>query len=121
MYPEIIGADDTKETNSEERPLFTLCGKDDNNQMFTIINCFMPSQSQWVFSWMLKIALPNFHPGSALDQVNKLNSNTSPEEARVIDSVVGKHAAMVRNISSNKLVVPKIMSNALAGYVPFTV
>ena len=31
MYPEIIGGDDTKDTNSEDRPLYTMVGFDNNN------------------------------------------------------------------------------------------
>ena len=49
----------------------------------------MSSRSKWVFSWILKIALPNLHPGSALSRVNKLNSDASPQEISTIDGVVG--------------------------------
>ena len=70
--------------------MFTLCGKDVNNKIFTILNYFMPSHSKWAFLWILKIALSNLHPGSALSRVNKLNLDASPQEISAIDSVAGK-------------------------------
>ena len=118
MYPEIIGADDTEETNSEERPLFTLCGKDGNNQIFTILNCFMPSRSRWVFSWILKIALPNLHMGSALTRVNKVNSDASPQEINAIDAVVGNDDDTLCQVSVHHK-YPRIMPNAKGGLCSF--
>ena len=53
MFPEFMGGDDTDETNSEERPLYTLCGKDNENKAFAHTWCFMPSKAQWAYSFIL--------------------------------------------------------------------
>jgi hypothetical protein len=118
MYPEIIGADDTEETYSEERPLFTLYGNDGNNQIFTILNCFMPSRNKWVFSWILKFSLLNLHLESVLTRVNKLNSDAFPQEINAIDAVVGKDDPILsqESIHHNN---SRIMSNAKGGLCSF--
>ena len=58
MYPEFMGGDDTEETNSEDRPLYTLMGKDNNNLSYGHTWCFMPSKSMWVFRWIFEHAVP---------------------------------------------------------------
>ena len=41
-FPENLYADVTMQTNSEARPMFTLCGKDSNNKTFTVLRGFLP-------------------------------------------------------------------------------
>jgi len=78
----------------------------------------MPSRSKWVFSWILKIALPNLHPGSALTRVIKLNSDASPQEINAIDAVVGKDD-LIFSQESVYLNNSRIMPNAKAGLCSF--
>ena len=68
MYPEAIGADNTGDTNSEERQLHTIVGKDGNNQLFVVLNCVMPSEAHWAFSWINRVAAPHLHLGTALSR-----------------------------------------------------
>ena len=51
MYLEITGNDETEEINSEERGLYTFCGKDGEHEVYVISNSFIPSPSQWAYSW----------------------------------------------------------------------
>ena len=51
MFPEIVFGDATEETNSEERPLYTLCGKDNMNKSFAHTWCLLPSNARWAYSW----------------------------------------------------------------------
>ena len=46
MFPEVMSGDDTEETNSEERPLYTLLGFDNENKVFPVMSAFMPSKAQ---------------------------------------------------------------------------
>ena len=121
MYPEIVGGDDTEETNSEERPLYTLCGLDGNNEIFVILNCFMPCKSQWAFSWILKTALPNLHPGTALSRVIKINSDADPQETRAIEAITGRDTIIVRGPLRALFPIrtAKILPNALHGWCLF--
>ena len=52
MFPEFCGGDDTEETSSEDRPLYSLLGKDNNNKSYVHTSVFMASKAQWVFSWI---------------------------------------------------------------------
>ena len=89
MFPEIAGADETEEMNSEERGLYTICGKDNENQVFVISNTFMPSSAQWAYSWSIKIALPFLHPGTALVRLRKFNTDADPQEVRAVEAATG--------------------------------
>ena len=60
MFPESFGEDDTTETNNEERDLHTIIGKDHNNQIYSVLNCFMPCLAQWAFSWVGKLPCLTF-------------------------------------------------------------
>jgi hypothetical protein len=64
--PEVISGDDTEGTNSEERPLYTLIGKDQNEKIFPIAWAFMPSKAFWAYEWFFSIAVPALHPGDAI-------------------------------------------------------
>ena len=90
MFPEFMGGDDTEDTNSEERPLYTLLGKDNNNQSFAHTWCFMPSKAQWAFSWIFKHAVPTLHPGTAPMRVVKITTDADAQETRAVESVVGR-------------------------------
>ena len=49
MFPEAIGEDNTSQTNSEHRELHTVTGKDHNNKISAVLNCFTPRKAQWAF------------------------------------------------------------------------
>ena len=78
MFPEAIGADNTGDTNSEERQLHTIVGKYGNNQLFVILNCFMPSEVQWAFSWINRVSAPHLHPGTALSRTHNYRTDANP-------------------------------------------
>ena len=44
MYPEVLIADVTAQTNTEQRPLFLIVGRDSNNHSFTLGYVYMPSE-----------------------------------------------------------------------------
>ena len=45
-------------TNTEGRPLAVSVGVNGRMKSFTPLRCFMPSQCQWVFAWILGTAMP---------------------------------------------------------------
>ena len=89
MYPEFMGGDDTEETNSEDRPLYTLMGKDNNNLSFGHTWCFMPSKAMWVYRWLFEHAVALLHPGTAKERVEVIASDADAQETRAIESVIG--------------------------------
>lgn len=89
MFPEFIGGDDTEDTNSEERPLYTILGKDSNNESFANTWCFMPSKALWAFNWIFRHAVPILHPGTAPMRVQLVLSDADNQETRAIEGVCG--------------------------------
>jgi len=89
MYPEFFGGDDTEETISEDRPLYTLMGKDNMNNSFEHTWIFMPSKSTWVDSWILRNALPILHPGTGVLRVQQFITDACPHETRAAEGVCG--------------------------------
>lgn len=89
MFPEVMSGDDTEDTNSEERPLYTLLGKDNNNQSFGHTWCFMPSRALWVFRWIFEHAVPILHPGTACKRVQLIPTDADAQETRAIEAVCG--------------------------------
>ena len=89
MFPEFVGGDNTEDTNSEERPLYTLCSLDDENKVFPHTYCYLPSKAQWACPWVLENALPNLHPGTALQCVENFRSDADRQEVRAIESICG--------------------------------
>ena len=59
MFPEVWFMDVTSGTNKEGRGLFLVAGKDSNNNGFTGVRIFLPSEQLWVFDWMFRDCLPS--------------------------------------------------------------
>ena len=90
MFPEFCGGDDTEETNSEDRPLYSLLGKDNNNKSYVHTTVFMASKALWMFSWIFKCAVPILHPGTACLRIELMTTDADRQEVAAIDSAVGK-------------------------------
>jgi MULE transposase domain len=58
LFPEVLKADVTSQTNKEKRPLFLVVGKDSHGKTFTVLRCFMPSEQKWIFQWLWETAIP---------------------------------------------------------------
>ena len=106
MFPEFMGGDDTEGTNSEERPLYTLCGKDNMNTSYGHTWVFMPSKSTWVYSWIFRNALPVLHPGTALSRVQLFIMDACPQETRAAESVCGRGIVGMKTPPSQRKTLP---------------
>ena len=56
-FPSVLMFDVTFKTNNEKRPLGIFAGIDQNMDVFTPMRVFMPSEFQWVFSWIIGVAM----------------------------------------------------------------
>ena len=72
LFPEVLKADVTSQTNKERRPLFLLVGKDSYGATFTALRCFMPSEQKWMFQWLWETAIPLLMGKSILRRNNLL-------------------------------------------------
>lgn len=84
-----MSGDDTEGTNSEERPLYTLIGKDQNEKIFPIAWAFMPSKAFWAYEWFFSIAVPALHPGDAIKCVQLILTDADNQETGAIEKLVG--------------------------------
>ena len=100
--------DDTEQVNYEERPIHTLMGKDNENKSFPILHSFMCSKQEWVFTFIVKYALPTLHPGTACQRVNFMICDADPQETRSFDKIAGRGSSMSRDVTlpSNSKVCP---------------
>jgi hypothetical protein len=58
-FPKVFFVNATSSTSVEKRELVLVCGKDSNNSGFTAMRVFVPSEKQWVYSWIYNDAIPN--------------------------------------------------------------
>ena len=49
MHPEAFMIDTTHGTNKDRKELFTIAGKDGNNNGFNALRAYIPNQQQWIF------------------------------------------------------------------------
>ena len=83
MFPDVVGVDITTKVNNEKRPLCLAVGSDCNNQNFTFLSAFFPSQAGWVFDWYFAVVMPKLFSQRALRNVNILLTD---EDSRCIRS-----------------------------------
>lgn len=58
LFPEVLKANVTSQTNTEKRPLFLVVGKDSYGKTFTVLHCFMTSEQKWIFQWLWETGIP---------------------------------------------------------------
>ena len=81
--------DDTEGTNTKERPLNDWCDKDGDNKDFLFLWSFLPSKSQWAYTFVFQCARVLF-PGTALSRTIKVNTDADKQETRAIANAIGK-------------------------------
>jgi hypothetical protein len=57
-FPSVLGLDTTQGTNSEKRPLARGTAKNMLRNNIPFLNCFLPSECQWVWHWLFQEGLP---------------------------------------------------------------
>lgn len=67
--PEVLAFDVTSGVTSEKRPLLRGAALTRNHKSIPFFECFLPSESRWVFHWVFNEALPELLPISILSRV----------------------------------------------------
>jgi hypothetical protein len=57
-FPCVVKLDVAFKTNSRGIPFLTFTGKTSDNEIYTILKCFVPNEQGWIFRWLLLTALP---------------------------------------------------------------
>jgi hypothetical protein len=55
-FQHAVKLDATLKTNSRGIPFLTFTGKTSDNEIYTILRCFVPNEQGWIFRWLLLTA-----------------------------------------------------------------
>ena len=69
MHPEFLCIDCTHKSNRQKRDLFTIAGKDGNNNGFNPLLAFIPNQKGWVFNELFLNIIPTLWGSDTLKRV----------------------------------------------------
>jgi len=58
LFPELMVADCTAQTNDEGRPMFIISGRDAEGKLFVALRAFLPSECRWVFQYIWSFVVP---------------------------------------------------------------
>ena len=79
LFLELLASDVVMGTNAEKWPLAHIAGKTSDNQTFTAIQAYLPSQCCWAFDWYFRVAIPKLHSKTAIES-NCLNVTDGDEK-----------------------------------------
>ena len=91
LFPEVLYCDVICGTNNENRPLFTVTGKDSSGKMFTFFRAFLPNQKQWSFRWLFNVVFPQVFTGSILSRVNCIITDGDTQQINQLDTALTKY------------------------------
>jgi hypothetical protein len=86
-FPYVVKIDITFATNTRGFPLLTITGKTSDNQVFTIVRCWVPNEQGWVFRWLLLHALPTLL-GKDIYRINVIISDGDSQEIAQINNLI---------------------------------
>ena len=64
-----------------------MTGKTSDNEIFTILRCFIPNEQAWIFRWLLLTALPLLL-GKDLERINMIISDGDSQEIAQINNLI---------------------------------
>jgi hypothetical protein len=87
-FPTVLGLDTTFGTNSEGRPLARGTGKNMLRNNIPFLNCFVPSEARWVWSWIFQEAIIHIFPSSVLRQVRLILTDGDDKCYLMVDAAI---------------------------------
>ena len=86
-FPHVVKLDVTFKTNSRGIPFLTVTGKTSDNEIFTILRCFVPNEQAWIFRWLLLTALPVIL-GKDIQRIRMIISDGDSQEITQINNLI---------------------------------
>jgi hypothetical protein len=86
-FPYVVKIDVTFGTNARGIPLLTVTGKTSDNQVFTVLRCWIPNEQAWIFRWLLLHALPTIL-GKDINRINTIISDGDSQEIAQINNMI---------------------------------
>jgi MULE transposase domain len=90
LFPFIIHLDSTNATNAENRPLFTITGRDSQGKQYTVLRALVPSECSWIFKWLFQTVMPGLLGESALNRVVLAITDGDSNEISQLDDAIQK-------------------------------
>jgi hypothetical protein len=87
-FPSVFGLDVTNGTNEEKRPLGRATGKNMLRNNIPWLNCFLPSESQWVWGWFFNEALPQILSQHVLHSVRLIITDGDDKCYSQVDAAI---------------------------------
>jgi hypothetical protein len=86
-FPYVVKLDVTFKTNSRGIPFLTFTGKTSDNEIYTILRCFVPNEQGWIFRWLLLTALPTIL-GKDIARIQMVISDGDSQEITQINNLI---------------------------------
>jgi hypothetical protein len=86
-FPYVVKIDITFKTNSRGIPFLSITGKTSDNEIFTILRCFVPNEQAWIFRWLLLHALPKIL-GKDMNRIQMIISDGDSQEIAQINNLI---------------------------------
>jgi len=87
-FPTVLGLDTTFGTNAEKRPLARGTGKNMLRNNLPWLNCFLPSEAQWVWHWILQKGLPSMLPRTVLNSIRLILTDGDSKCYEMVDAAI---------------------------------
>ncbi len=90
MFPRILGMDVKYGTNNEKRPMCRLVGKTAGNRNIPIMNCYMPSQQRYAYSFVLNEAVQYCLDANALQKTEIILTDEDKDEMDALNMALSQ-------------------------------
>ena len=87
-FPRVLGIDVKYGTNNERRPLCRFVGKTGNNRNYSVMNCYMPSEQRYAYSWAIGQALASNLDKPSLARTELLITDEDQQQMDAISSTI---------------------------------
>jgi hypothetical protein len=86
-FPYVVKIDVTFKTNSRGIPFLSVTGKTSDNEIYTILRCYVPNEQAWIFRWLLLHALPKIL-GKDMSRIQMIISDGDSQEIAQINNLI---------------------------------
>lgn len=102
-YPRVLGMDVKFRTNNEKRPLLRVVAKTYSRKNLPIINCYLPSEQEWVFHYVLSEVFPTLLDRDALQRTSLIITDQDQQEMNAISTVIGNKCSVFGSGTKHRL------------------
>lgn len=102
-FPRILGVDVKFRTNNEKRPLLRVVAKTYSRRNLPILNCYLPSEQEWVFQYVISEVFPTLLDNNALKRTSLIITDQDQQEMNAIGNEIGKEHSIFGTGTKHRL------------------